>query len=174
VGSIVKTKAVNLHPQYHSLTTNNKAIISLGLNSILDTSFTYPDSQSTLFTSQQWGELRRKYKPKKYNTSEYAHIKPILAPIFKAYSDKKTTEASWMNMYKQVKSLEKNYDQELSPNNNDISFCIYFMLQALLIIKHQPGLFDPQIDSSEWDFVVNFWGLITERLFYGSYLRLKW
>ncbi|KAG0822499.1 hypothetical protein G6F18_011751 [Rhizopus arrhizus] len=135
---------------------------------------TYPDSQSTLFTSQQWGELRRKYKPKKYNTSEYAHIKPILAPIFKAYSDKKTTEASWMNMYKQVKSLEKNYDQELSPNNNDISFCIYFMLQALLIIKHQPGLFDPQIDSSEWDFVVNFWGLITERLFYGSYLRLKW
>ncbi|EIE85663.1 hypothetical protein RO3G_10373 [Rhizopus delemar RA 99-880] len=174
VGSIIKTKAVNLHPQYHSLVANNKAIVSLGLNSILDISFTYPDSQSTLFTSQQWDELRRKYKPKKYNTSEYAHIKPILAPIFKEYSDKKTTDANWINMYKQVKSLEKTHDPELSPDNNDISFCIYFILQTLLIIKHQPDLFNPEIDSSEWDFVVKFWGLITERLFYRSHLRLKW
>ncbi|KAG1046726.1 hypothetical protein G6F43_010801 [Rhizopus delemar] len=78
----------------------------------------------------------------------------MLAPIFKEYSDKKTADVNWINMYKQVKSLEKTHDPELSPDNNDISFCIYFILQTLLIIKHQPGLFNPEIDSSECDFVI--------------------
>lgn len=77
-------------------------------------------------------------------------------------------------MYKQARSLEKTYDQEFNPDDNDVSFCIYFMLQVLLLIKHQPHLFDPQIENSEWDFIVKFWGLITERLFYGTQLRLKW
>ncbi|KAL0138629.1 hypothetical protein V8B55DRAFT_1564823 [Mucor lusitanicus] len=51
-------------------------------------------------------------------------------------------------------------------------------------ITHQDHLFLEDIDNSEWDFVVKFWvvkfwvvkfwGVITEELFHGSGLRLKW
>ncbi|KAG2230781.1 hypothetical protein INT48_006803 [Thamnidium elegans] len=47
-------------------------------------------------------------------------------------------------------------------------------MQVLSIIRYNPDLFVTEIDSSEWDFVVKFWGLITERLFRDSELRLKW
>ncbi|KAI8051705.1 hypothetical protein BDF21DRAFT_441288 [Thamnidium elegans] len=69
-------------------------------------------------------------------------------------------------MYKQVKLLGQNC--------TDISFCIYFILQILLLIKRQPGLFKEDIDCSEWDYIVKFWGVIAKRLFYESNLRLKW
>ncbi|RCI03069.1 hypothetical protein CU098_011517 [Rhizopus stolonifer] len=42
------------------------------------------------------------------------------------------------------------------------------------IIKHQPHLFLEEVDTSEWDYVVGFWGIVTGRLFHGSGLRLKW
>jgi uncharacterized protein YjiS (DUF1127 family) len=174
VGSIIKTEAVNLRENYHTLNANNKAIVSLGLNSTLDISFTYPNSQSTLFTSQQWDELKRKYKPIDYDTNLYAYMRPMLQPIFKAYNKRSTNKTNWLKMYREVKSLERIYDHELNPKNSDISFCVYFMLQVLLLLKHQSGLFDSHIDSSEWDFIVKFWGPITERLFYESQLRLKW
>ncbi|KAI8051704.1 hypothetical protein BDF21DRAFT_482123, partial [Thamnidium elegans] len=90
VGSIIKTKAVNIRADYHSLTTDNKAIVSLGLNSIVDLNFTYLNSQPTLFTSQQWKELRKLYQPKYYNVDEYNQILPILRPVFAAYNEKKS------------------------------------------------------------------------------------
>lgn len=48
VGSTIKTKAVKLRADYHKLSFNDKAVVSLGLNSIVDLSFTYPYSQSTI------------------------------------------------------------------------------------------------------------------------------
>ncbi|RCH85007.1 hypothetical protein CU098_006653 [Rhizopus stolonifer] len=42
------------------------------------------------------------------------------------------------------------------------------------IIKNQSHLFDDEVDSPEWDFMVKFWGVITEHLFHGTKLRLKW
>ncbi|KAI8080629.1 hypothetical protein BDF21DRAFT_324987, partial [Thamnidium elegans] len=65
VGSIIKTKAIYNRAEYHSATADNKAIVSLGLNSFIDLSFTYPKSQSILLTSLQWKELRKLYQPKK-------------------------------------------------------------------------------------------------------------
>ncbi|EIE87918.1 hypothetical protein RO3G_12629 [Rhizopus delemar RA 99-880] len=58
--------------------------------------------------------------------------------------------------------------------HSDYNFCIHLLLQIKSIIKNQPHLFDDEIDSSEWDFVVKFWGVVTERLFHGTDLRLKW
>ncbi|KAI8090524.1 hypothetical protein BDF21DRAFT_411456 [Thamnidium elegans] len=71
VGSTVKTKAVNLRGKYHPLRINDKVIIPLGLDSIIGLAFAYPHSQSTLFTSQQWSELRNRCKPKEYDNNEY-------------------------------------------------------------------------------------------------------
>ncbi|GAA5816146.1 hypothetical protein MFLAVUS_009672 [Mucor flavus] len=147
VGSTIKTNVVNIRHNYHLLTAYNKAIVMLGLNYIIDLSFIYPNSQSTLFTSQQWDELRKKYKPKKYNSDEYSHIPSIINPIFMAYNEKKPFQTNWINMYKQVKLLEQEYDPELDPSCGDIFFC--------------------------WDYIVKFWGLIAERLFYNANLRLK-
>lgn len=136
VGSTIKTNVVNIRHNYHLLTAYNKAIVMLGLNYIIDLSFIYPNSQSTLFTSQQWDELRKKYKPKKYNSDEYSHIPSIINPIFMAYNEKKPFQTNWINMYKQVKLLEQEYDPELDPSCGDIFFCVYFVLQILLLIKH--------------------------------------
>jgi hypothetical protein len=62
----------------------------LGLNSIIDPSFEYPNSQSILFISEQWSEVRKKYKPKSYDTNEYHHIKSLFEPLFEIYNRKKT------------------------------------------------------------------------------------
>ncbi|KAI9357550.1 hypothetical protein BD770DRAFT_410863 [Pilaira anomala] len=42
VSTFIKDKAVTLRQSYHSLDSNGKAIITLGLNSILDLSLKYP------------------------------------------------------------------------------------------------------------------------------------
>ncbi|KAG1141505.1 hypothetical protein G6F37_010253 [Rhizopus arrhizus] len=42
VGTIIKRDALHLRQRYHSLDIHGKSIISLGLNSILDLSFTNP------------------------------------------------------------------------------------------------------------------------------------
>ncbi|KAI9357551.1 hypothetical protein BD770DRAFT_472877 [Pilaira anomala] len=36
------------------------------------------------------------------------------------------------------------------------------------IIKHQSHLFLEEVDTSEWDYVVGFWGIVSGRLFHGS------
>lgn len=69
--------------------------------------------------------------------------------------------------------MEQN-DPKIDISKKDISFCIHVMLQILMTIKHEPALFSDTIDSSEWDYIVKFWGPITQRLFYFSGLRLKW
>ncbi|CAO3693081.1 unnamed protein product [Rhizopus stolonifer] len=174
VGSIMKTKAVNLRQNYHQLDANEKAIVMLGLNSIIDLSFKYPAAQSPLFNNKQWYQLQKKYKPKKYNTGVYSDIKTLLQPIFASYSQSKSFDQNWKNIYIKAKELAAQHDSELDTDKNDVSFSIYFILQILTIIKHQPSLFSDTVDSSEWDYIVKFWGVITERLFFCTGLRLKW
>jgi hypothetical protein len=43
----------------------------------------------------------------------------------------------------------------------------------MLLIKDQPHLFVGNVDVSEWDYVVKFWGVVTEQLFCKTNLRLK-
>ncbi|KAI7892251.1 uncharacterized protein EV154DRAFT_550831 [Mucor mucedo] len=174
VGSIIKTKACTLRKDYHHLDSNEKAIVSLGLNSILDLSHTYPDAQSTLFNNRQWLHLQRTNRPKKYVSEEYAYISNIIQPIFKAYNPAKTSDQNWTAIYIQAKKLAEQNDPEIDISKKDISFCIHVMLQILMVIKHESGLFSDTVDSSEWDYIVKFWGPITQRLFYFSGLRLKW
>ncbi|KAG1445857.1 hypothetical protein G6F55_011784 [Rhizopus delemar] len=174
VATVIKRKALEYREKYHSLEINEKGVVSLGLNSILDVSFNFPDCQSKLFTNQEWLELRKQYRPVGYNTTEYGRIRSILQPVFQAYRQNKTFDNNWVKMYKEAKKLEKHYDPVFSPKHADIAFCIFFVMQVLSIIRYNPGLFDTAIDSSEWDFVVKFWGPITERLFQDSELRLKW
>lgn len=113
------------------------------------------------------GSTKKKKCSKKSGNRKYISIKQILDPIFNAYKDKNATDINWTKMYKQAWSLEKKtYDQELNLDDNNVSFRIYFLLQVLLI-KHQSHLLDPQTKGSEWDFIVKFWGLMTEILFYG-------
>ena len=86
----------------------------------------------------------------------------------------KNKNTNWPTLYKELKRLANIYDHDLDASNNDTSFCLDFLLQILSVIKRQPHLFREEIDKSEWDFVVDFWGVVTERLFHGSELRLKW
>lgn len=174
VGSQIKNKAIDLHRNYRTLSINDKAIVSLGLNSIIDLSFDHPQSQSTLFDNTQWKTLRKIYNSKHYVDEEYNSIFFILYPVFQCYNEKKPFETNWITAYKKFKNLEKKYDHVLNASCSDISFCVFFISQTLMLMKYQPALFEKEIDCSEWDYVVKFWGVITERLFHDSDLRLKW
>ncbi|KAG1472311.1 hypothetical protein G6F56_001610 [Rhizopus delemar] len=159
VGSVIKAKACTLRKEYHDLDSNGKAIVSLGLNSILDLSYEHPDAQSTLFNNRQWLHLKRTNKPKKYVSTKYTYISEILTPMFKAYNLAKTSDENWNAIYVQCKKLAEQNDPEID---------------ILMAVKHEPGLFSDTVDSSEWDYIMKFWGPITQRLFYFSGLRLKW
>jgi hypothetical protein len=117
--------------------------------------------------------LKKRYKTHKYDTIEYEYIRGILAPIIKEYEDKRTADADWIAMYKQAKQLEYKHNPELDINSDDAYFYIDVVLKVLLSIKHESHLFDPQIRSSEWDFIVKFWVFVTEKLFRYCGLGLK-
>ncbi|KAG1443983.1 hypothetical protein G6F56_010473 [Rhizopus delemar] len=174
VGSIIKTMAVNLRQSYHQLDVNKKAVVSLGLNSIIDLSFQYPGAQAPLFSHKQWLQLQKKYKPKNYNTSIYSDIITILKPIFASFNRKKNFDQNWKTIYTKAKELAAQHDPELDTDEADVSFCIHFILQILTAIKHQPSLFNDTVNNSEWDYIVKFWGVVIERLFFFTGLRLKW
>lgn len=127
-----------------------------------------------MFTNQEWLELRKQYRQVEYNTTEYDRIRSILQPVFQAHKQIKPFDTNWVKTYKEAKKLEKHYEPVFSPKHADVAFCVFFVMQVLSIIRYNPSLFATDIDSSEWDFVVKFWGPITERLFRDSGLRLKW
>lgn len=170
----INRKAVELRDKYYSLNYNEKAIVLLGLNTVVDVSFNFPDGQSTLFTNKEWSKLRELYKPAKYNTSEYDDIKLTLQPITNAYRRNKSFDINWVAIYQEAKKLEKNFDPLFEEKHSEVAFVIYFILQIMKIIRYSPQLFDSEIDNSEWNYIVKFWGPITERLFRDTNLRLKW
>lgn len=70
-------------------------------------------------------------------------------PIFKAYNPVKTSDENWTALYVQAKKLTEQNDPEIDISKKDISFCIHVMLQILMAIKHEPGLFSDTVHSSE-------------------------
>ncbi|KAG1055814.1 hypothetical protein G6F43_002252 [Rhizopus delemar] len=114
------------------------------------------------------------FPPKTYPVDSYDYIKELLSSLISYYNKHNSKKTSWTNIYKELKRLDNIYDHELDTIHNNTSFCVHFLLHILSIIKHQPHLFREEIDKSEWDFVVDFWCVVTERLFHGSGLRLKW
>ncbi|KAI7898204.1 uncharacterized protein BX663DRAFT_533437 [Cokeromyces recurvatus] len=93
----------------------------------------------------------------------------ILKPIFKAYNLAKTSDKNGKALYVQAKTLAEQNDPEIDVSKTDQIF-----LFILMAVKHEPDLFSDTANSSEWDYIVKFWGPITQRLFYFSGLRLKW
>ncbi|KAL4205793.1 hypothetical protein AB4K20DRAFT_1871885 [Rhizopus microsporus] len=60
VGSIIKSEASHLRKCYHTLNAHHKAIVTLGLNSIIDLSFDSPDVQRN--SDENWKALYKKVK----------------------------------------------------------------------------------------------------------------
>ncbi|KAI7865087.1 hypothetical protein BDF14DRAFT_1828525 [Spinellus fusiger] len=61
VGTRVKNEALKRYQQFSCLDTNNQTIASLGMNSLLDLSYSYPDGQSVIFTRKQWKQLKQMF-----------------------------------------------------------------------------------------------------------------
>ncbi|CAO3665571.1 unnamed protein product [Rhizopus stolonifer] len=174
VGTIIKNVAISKHAGYQDLNPDNRLIVCLGLNSILDLSANFPKSQSTLFNKKQWRQLNRLFPPKPFNTEIYNDIGDTLQPIFNAYDKKKTMKRNWTAMFKEILTLQDKYNAELDESFRDIDFCLYFFRSLLLLYKHHGYMFNENIDISEWDFLIKLWGPVLEKLFIGTGLRLKW
>lgn len=125
--------AVARHLNYHSLDSDGKAIVNLGLNSILDLSFQYPAAQTKLFQRDQRKQLNVLFLPKKYPVEAYDYIKELLSSLNNCYNKHKSKDTNWANIYKELKRLDNIYGHKLNTSHNDTSFCIYFLLCILFI-----------------------------------------
>lgn len=128
----------------------------------------------SFFDNTQWKTLRRKYKAKQYDDEEYQSTFSILKPVLESYNAKKPYETNWLTTFKNAEDLKKQYCHALDASSSDVSFCVFFVDQRLMLMKYRPGLFKEEVDCPEGDYAIKFSGVITERFFHGSDLRLKW
>ncbi|KAI7889073.1 uncharacterized protein EV154DRAFT_483488 [Mucor mucedo] len=203
LGTIIKNAAIRKHPIYHPLDTNERSIVCLGLNSIIDLSAQYPERQTTLFNKKQWEDISNECPLYTLNDTLYRGVDEAANYVFNLYNSKKhsqlesnhtylqcnpaiysvnaplvftvqSTTRNWNFMYQQVITLKGQFNAELNDSFRDIDFCLYFYESLLMLQKHHGYLFTEDIDTSEWDMIVKFWGPVMERLFTGTGLRLKW
>ncbi|KAI9347515.1 hypothetical protein BD770DRAFT_327666, partial [Pilaira anomala] len=64
IGSYIKNRDLKMYPCFKSAEINDQTIISLGLNSILDLSFEFPEGQNTLFDAAQRKWLKNRLPQK--------------------------------------------------------------------------------------------------------------
>ncbi|KAI9255453.1 hypothetical protein EDC94DRAFT_678538 [Helicostylum pulchrum] len=141
VGTTMKLKAIRLRENFHALDIQDKAIVSLDNNGI---------------NSDR----------KKYNVSEYQDLLKPLRTIDDLYNGSRSVDFNWLNIYKELKRLQSLYDQYIRSEYNDQDFIISMLLQILTVIKEHPYPFIDEIDVSECDLIVKFWGPVTELLFH--------
>lgn len=141
---------------------------SLGLNSILDLSFSFPEGQSTLFSVGQWGHLQQKFASKNYQVNQFDHIKEKLKPLLTKYRDRKSWVYNWSRLYRETKSLQSRYDVEEDDEWEEEDFCLFFIESILKLQKYHDYLFNDNFDKSEWDYICKLWSPIMERLFVRS------
>jgi hypothetical protein len=122
----------------------------------------------------QWKQLKTMFVSQVYMTEQYGDIISVIEPVLLAYDKKKPFTANWLSAYDKLKKLQEKYDTEKNEEYVDIDFCLYFISTILTTMKHQRHLFAEDIDNSEWDYIVKFWGPVIERLYMHTGLRLKW
>ncbi|GAA5796837.1 hypothetical protein HPULCUR_002215 [Helicostylum pulchrum] len=61
VGSRIKNEALKIYSNFSDVYVKEQTCISLGMNSILDLSYSFGDAQSTLFIETLWSDLKRKF-----------------------------------------------------------------------------------------------------------------
>ncbi|KAL9542488.1 hypothetical protein MBANPS3_008582 [Mucor bainieri] len=149
VGSHIKNAAVQHHAIYQQLEPQNQAI-------------------------RQWAHLKKMLPPTPMTIADHDEHVDAINTIPNVFQLKQPPIKIWKIMYKEVIRLQQTYNAELDDSFRDVAFGIYFYNSLLLLIKHHAYMFDPKIDTSEWDYIVKFWGPMMENLFTNSGLRLKW
>ena len=76
---------------------------SLGLNSIIDLSFSHPEAQSTLFTATQWKQLKKSFPRRQYQIEKHETVKKQLKPIMTSYQENRSWGANWLCMHRKTK-----------------------------------------------------------------------
>ncbi|KAG2204533.1 hypothetical protein INT47_012592, partial [Mucor saturninus] len=166
VGAHIKKSAVSLYDSYYQ-DNNAKPTITLGLNSILDLSYSYPDSQSVLFAPAQWKKLRNLLKIHKV-TKPITMNHKVESMLTKAEAMAKTdlqkaSDVIYNHLYK--------YKAKLC---QDEAFILYVHAFISEFLVHNQYMFDKNIEKNEQDCIVKFWGPLMEKLIQKTGLRLNW
>ncbi|KAG2224394.1 hypothetical protein INT45_002933 [Circinella minor] len=169
VGTRIKNEALKLYPSYNNLDHTKKAVVELGLNSILDVfighttkkNFIHPP-QSYLFSDYEWKELSLKFN---HMSSEYN--------VIVKYEDK-------------IKKIEKyakgdlrdarqhTYMAEMKSTRDDESILYAIYTHFLGVLEYHQYMFLDYTDITDLDFGVKLWGPMLEKLFRNTNLRCKW
>ncbi|KAG2224390.1 hypothetical protein INT45_002929, partial [Circinella minor] len=169
VGTCIKNEALKLYPSYNNLDHSKKAVVELGLNSILDifighatkTNSIHPP-QSYLFSDAEWKELSLKFN---HMSSEY--------DVVAKYKDKiKKIEECAKGDLKDAR--QHTYMAEMKSTRDDESILYAIYTHYLEVLEYHQYIFQDDIDITELDFGVKLWGPMLEKLFRNTSLRCKW
>lgn len=69
---------------------------------------------------------KQAYLKKKYDITQYSHIKNILGLFLSCYKSRKSWSYNWNTLYRETKTLKKNYDVEEKEEWEEEDFCLFF------------------------------------------------
>lgn len=141
---------------------------------MLDLSFRHPEAQTTLFSINQWKELKCIFRHTNYDVEEYDSVKKNVSQVAESYKSQKPWSSNWKVMHKKLKFLKPSFDLEENEKYDGKHFCLRFMELVLDLIKYHRYLFEEGIDVSEWYFIRKFWAPVLENLPALSGSRLEW
>ncbi|KAF7721385.1 hypothetical protein EC973_004814 [Apophysomyces ossiformis] len=169
VGQIIKQAALDKFHRFHEVSPEEQAMITLGLNSVLDISNTREKSQRGLFSNSEWEELVETFGKKQEDGLNDTLSKALRKPIDKIV--KKAKKDGLLEARFHANKTE--YLQ--SANNNKVADVMAIYAHCLQLMEFHKYLFNQNHSKlSEGDYVVKVWGPILETLFRSTDLRCKW
>lgn len=112
VGAHFKNAALKYRKSFKLIDVNKQTLVSLGLDSILNLSFQHSEAQTTLFSINQWKELKSIFPHTKYNVKEYDGVKKNVSQVAESYKSQKPWSSNWKVMHKKLKFLKTSFDLE--------------------------------------------------------------
>ncbi|KAI7865076.1 hypothetical protein BDF14DRAFT_1828361, partial [Spinellus fusiger] len=165
VGTRVKNEALKRYQQFSCLDTNNQTIASLGMNSLLDLSYSYPDGQSVIFTRKQWKQLKQMFPSTESKFKDNEMSEKLIEVIETILDLNNTASTSHEKKTNNIKALKNTY------TTKDDRFLIFLLKHLIKIQRKYSYLFDEEVDCSESDFMAKIWIPIIEKLFMDTKLR---
>lgn len=164
IGSYIKNKALDKYEDFSSHSIQEQTMVSLGMNSLLDLSFEFEVGLSSIFTQEQWNDLKARFpvvEPEGFDlilnlndlTADYSITLQRLSRAKTGLEKKNKALSNWVK--DQAKKTSMNEDEK-----------IFLYVVFHIIKRHQKFgyLFDNITDCSEWDYVIKLWAPMFEEL----------
>ncbi|KAI8143126.1 hypothetical protein BJV82DRAFT_611465 [Fennellomyces sp. T-0311] len=166
VGYTIKKVAAERYYVYHTSDTSIKAVISLGINGILDLGNTEVDSQRLYFDDNEWARLLEAFPPPECPQHCVADNN-----LFLEYAKQIEKEWSQKN-YNLVRLMAAKFEYQ---SKGDIATACHLYQDYINFWQyHEYALTSSGPTLSKMDYIIKIWGNLLETVFRSSSLRCTW